>query len=455
MRDKFEIPLTGKPRNIKLTEHKEYEFENGLKLFVLYDDKFPLVTARFVFKSGSAYDNKRIEGKDGLSSITSELLLKGTHSTDSRQIAERADYYGSILVSGSNHDASYLTFHTLDKYFGEMYRLTEEILSDPVFPEEELNNLKKIRINSLLSSYDSGDYIAHKIFNKKLGHNSEYSHQPEGCINSVESINREDVQYFYSEFFNPSNMIIALVGNIIPEKASELIESSFRLNKKDIAEVNLAAEYKNPSKTEVYLINRPGAVQSDICLGNAGIQRNSKDFISSSLLNTIFGGYFSSRVNRNLREINGFTYGARSVLECKKYSGEFITETSVNTENTKSAIKEIIKEMELIRTVNVSEEEIENAKNYIIGNFPLQFETSNAIATKLINMELYDIERNFYEHYLTDMHELKRADVTETANKYFKPENLIIAIAGDTEKIIRNFNGEFSVKQITDADLIK
>lgn len=455
MPNKFEIPLIEKPRNIIFPEYFEYEFENGLKLFVLEDKRFPLVTARFVFKSGSASDNIRIKGKDGLSSVTSELLLKGTQYTDSKRIAELVDYYGSILISGSDYDATYLTFHTLDKFFGEIYNLTEEILLDPVFPEVEIKNLKELKINSLMTSYDSGEYLSYKVFTKELGKNSEYSHKPEGCISTLESINRDDVKNFYDDYLHPSNMMIALVGNIKPEKAVKLIENSFTAFNKENPEEKSVTGYKNPLKTEVFLINRQGAVQSDICIGNAGFSRSSPDFVSANLLNTIFGGYFTSRINRNLREINGYTYGARSLFECKKYSGDFITETSVNTEYTASSIKEIIKEMELMKSAFVSDEELSNSKNYIIGNFPLQFETSNSIATKLINIELYGIKKDFYENYITDIYDLKQTDIAETANKYFKTENLLISIAGDAEKILRNIEGEFTVKHITDVDLIK
>lgn len=454
MPDKFEIPVPGKPRNIKLPGHYEYEFNSGIKLFVLEDNRFPLVTARFIFKSGSSKDNLCCQGKDGLSSLTSELLLKGTRSLNSKEIAEKTEYYGSVITSGSDYDASYLTFHTLEKYFEEIYGITVELILDSVFPENEIMNLKGIKINSLITSYDSGEYLAHKVFNRKLGKESGYSHKPEGCIKTLESITRDDILGFCNDNVTPENMMIAFVGNINPERAVKMVEKGFsKWKSRGLKEISVK-ELENPGKTEVYIINRPGAVQSDICIGNAGIRRNSPDFVPAVLLNTIFGGYFTSRINRNLREINGYTYGARSFFDWKKFSGEFLAETSVNTGYTLLSVKEIIKEMELMTKTFISLEELSNAKNYIIGNYPLQLETSNAIATKILNIELYEIEKDFYENYLSNIYDITPAQITETAAKYFKTENLVISISGDAEKIKRNFEEEFIVKQINDVDLV-
>ncbi|MBN1633861.1 MAG: insulinase family protein [Ignavibacteria bacterium] len=455
MKVNIDIPKRGKPRNIKFPEHFEYEFENRIKLFVIEDKRFPIITARFVFKSGSAADNIRSQGKDGVSSLTAELLHKGTHGLNSNDIAERFEYYGTMLVSGSDYDASYFTFHSLEKYFGEMFGLSEELILDSVFSEDEIRNLKEIRINSLYAQYRSGEYLAHKAFNNKLGRESGYSHKPEGCICTLKSITRDEILKFYSDYFTPGNMLIVLVGDIKPERALKLVGEKFsKWQKKGINNIE-TSKYRNPERTELYSIHREQSVQSDICLGNAGISRNSPEFVPVVLLNTIFGGNFSSRINKNLREINGYTYGARSYFDCKKYSGEFLIETNVNIQYTLLSVNEIIKEMELMKKNRVTEEELENAKNYITGNFPLQFETANAVATKLLNMELYDIEKDFYDHYLARIYEVTSEEIIETAEKYFQTEKLIIAIAGDSEKINRNFEGKFSVQKINDADLIK
>ena len=212
----------------------------------------------------------------------------------------------------------------------------------------------------------------------------------------------------------------------------------------------VTASIPDPAKpSHAYLIERKGSVQSSIKLGHLGIARDNPDFIKVTVMNTILGGSFTSRINHNLREVNGYTYGAKSFFDWKKHSGDFSADAEVKNILTHDAVNEIIKEIRRMRDELVTEDELDSIKNFITGNFPLQLETPNAIASKLINLKLYDIEDDYYNTYLSKVNAITREEIKETAEKYLHPDNLVISVAGNPKEIEEN------MKQICEVSVLK
>jgi predicted Zn-dependent peptidase len=271
----------------------------------------------------------------------------------------------------------------------------------------------------------------------------------EGIKSAVTNFTQEDFVNFLKKYFVPANLIIAFVGDISPEEAMVKVNEKFS---------RLPAGEKIPKESEphvkkqtshAYLIEKKGSVQSSIKLGHTGISRSNPDFITTTVMNTILGGSFTSRINHNLREVHGFTYGAKSAFDWKKVSGDFSVETEVKNSLTHDAVKEIITEIKKMRDELVTEDELQNIKNFITGNFPLQLETPNAIASKLINLKLYDIEDDYYNTYLSKVNAITREEIKESAEKYLHPDNLVISIAGNPKEI------EEDMKQICDVSVLK
>lgn len=433
--DRSKPPKSGKPKDVNFPEFFDTTTDNGINVLVIRDNRLPLVTTRFVFKSGSYLDYFSGKNKSGLGSMTSELLTKGTSDRTATQIAEETDYIGASLSSGCNYDATYVSTYSLKKYFDNIFEIVTDIILNPSFSEEELERSKEQRLNSLLSMIDDGDYLSDKIFSRYVHENNPYSFPVEGEKDSVGGLTAGDLKNFYSKVYSPENLIIAFVGDITPDEALGKLNRDFLKWKKSYSvktEKPLVSMKENP---QVYLVEKKGAVQSSLKIGHLGIKRDNPDFIAVNVLNTIIGGYFTSRINKNLREVNGYTYGARSHFSCYRYSGDFSVTTEVKTEITSDTNREILKELNKIRTKLISKDELQNVKNYISGNFPMQLETPNEIASKAINLKLNNLEEDYYNTYIRKVNEVTREDIKEAAEKYLHPDKLIFSIAGNSEAL--------------------
>jgi zinc protease len=433
--DRSKQPVPGKPKDIKFPSFYEAKTSNGINVIVIEDKRLPLVTARFVFKSGSYLDSFNGENKFGLASLTSELLTKGTNKYSATDIAEKVDYLGAMLSTGCDYDASYLSIYSLSKHFDKLFGLSSDLILDPAFSEDEINRAKEQRMNSLISYKDEGDYLADRVFKMKVYDETPYAMPAEGTEQSVVNLSREDFKNYFGNVYNPKNLIVAFVGDITPDQAVKMLEEKFGHWNSDVIP---AADIKDPvmkDERKVYVIEKKGAVQSSLKMGHLGIKRNNPDFIPIHVMNIILGGSFTSRINKNLREVHGYTYGARSNFSWKKYSGDFSIETEIKTEITLNAIDEVLIELEKIRNEYVGEEELQNIKNYISGNFPLQLETPNAIASKVISLKLFDLEDDYFNTFISKMNKVTLEDIKIVAEKYIHPDKIIISVAGNSEAL--------------------
>lgn len=447
--DRSKPPKSGKPKDVNFPKFFEAKTSNGITVLVIEDKRLPLVTSRFVFKSGSYSDYFAGKDKSGLASITSELLTKGTEKRSATEIAEEVDFIGATISAGCDYDASYVSSYSLKKHFDKIFEISADVILNPIFDEEEIARTREQRISSLLSMIDDGDYLSEKVFKKQVFLNSPYAMPAEGFESSIEGITKDDIKSFYEKAFVPENLIAAFVGDITPDEAMIKVNENFASwNKKSANQ----AESLTPStagSSKVYLIEKKGAVQSSLKVGHIGIRRDNPDFIAISVMNTLLGGYFTSRINKNLREVNGYTYGARSSFNPYKYSGDFSVVTEIKNDLTADATREILKELNDIRNEFVSGDELQNVKNYISGNFPMRLETPNAIASKVINIKQYDLADDYFNTYIKKVNELTKEDIKNAAEKYLYPSNLIISAAGNVNEIAESMKqfGEVNVTE--------
>lgn len=447
--DRSKPPVVTKSKDVKFPAYFEAKLSNGIKVFVIEDEKIPLVTAKFVMKTGT-YDELAFgEDKSGLASITSDLLVKGTEGMNALKVAETVDYYGASLNSGCEYDATYLALTSLKKYFKDLFGLASDLLMNPSFLEEEIEREKQQIANSLLSYLDEGSFLSERAYKINVYKNSPYKLNIEGKINTIEKIGREYIKEFFVKYFNPQNLVIAIVGDIKNDEALALAKSKFENWNPGKQAARQTYSDLLGLKSKVIAVEKKGAVQSEILMGHLGVDRNTPDFIPVMVMNTLLGGFFTSRINKNLREVNGYTYGARSYFNFRKFAGDFCIETNVENSLTYPAVSEIIKELNILRNEKITNEELDSVKNYLSGSFPLQLETPNAIANKIINLELYGIGKDFYESYITKINEVSIDDVKRVSEEYIHPDKLVISVAGNTD-IIKS-----SMEQIAEVEVIK
>lgn len=429
--DRSKKPIPGAPRDVKFPGYFEATLPNGINVIVIKDEKFPIVSARFVFKAGSFFDGE----KYGISSFTSEMLTKGTQSRSALEIAELVDYHGAFLSSGCDFDATFVSCYSLKKYFEKIFDVTSEVILQPAFAEDEINRLREQKINSIISYKDEGDYLASRIYKKNIYHKLPYSKPLEGTESILNNLQKTDLENFYNTNYKPNNLIIAFVGDIDEARAVQLVEEKFGSFTGEFVNNTVAEEENLNSEKRVYIVKKPGAVQSSLKVGHLAFKRNIPDYIPASVMNTLLGGSFTSRINKNLREVNGFTYGARSFFDWKKYSGDFAVETEVGNSFTAPAVKEMLFEISKMKNEYVSDEELTSVKNYLTGNFPLQLETPNAIASKVISLKIYDIEKDYYNTYISKVNAVTKQDINDVAMKYLHPDKVTIAVGGNPDDI--------------------
>ncbi len=448
--DRSKPPKPKQPKDLVFPEYFDTTLGNGINLLVIENNKIPSVSIRLVFKNaGSFQDN----GNAGIASVTAELLTKGTHTRSAMQIADEVDFYGASLSSGSDWDGSYVTLSCLKKHLPKVIDVLTDVVLNPEFSEEELNRLKEQRISSIIHGKSDASVLSDKLFNKVVFGEYPYSQPADGTEESIKNITREQILDFYKKHYCPNNLILAFVGAINKTEAAEIVNEKFQAWVNEFSNIS---NYDSAPKTEfqsnkVYIADKPEAVQSNLRIGQIGIARNNTDFIAVTVMNTILGGYFGSRINYNLREKHGYTYGARSGFAARLFPGDFSVDADVRNEVTDSSITLIIEELKRIVSEEVTDDELQLVKNYLTGIFPLQLETANAVATRVIYLKLYNLPGNYYSTYISNINKLTKEDILNAAKKYIKPESLYIVLSGNS-KAIKDKLKKFGEVLIFDAD---
>jgi predicted Zn-dependent peptidase len=429
--DRTKPPKPGPESKVKFPSYYEKTLPNGLRVIVIENHEQPIVYVSFVVKSGSTYDGEL----PGLASVTAELLTKGTKTRNATQIAEEIDFVGGSLNATASWDATNVSVLVLKKYLGVGVDILQDVVLNPTFPEEEIERVRTQRLASIKQSKAEAGYLAGVRFSKELFAGHPYANESGGNEESIQKMKRDDLVKFYQTHFIPNNSFIIFAGDITPSEALPLVEKYFGGWKKGKNPHKEFQTVKDVNQTKVVIVDKPGAVQSAIRIGHLGIDRKNKDYVKVYTLNTLLGGYFNSRINMNLRETHGYTYGASSFFDARIYPGPFIVSADVRNEVTDSSIAEVIRELKRIIDEPVPEDELKMAKDYIVGSFPLQIETPAQVASRVMTIEIYGLPKDFYDRFREEVKKITAKDIQETARKYLHPDKLLIVVSGNSKQI--------------------
>src|SRR5207302_4351950 len=291
------------------------------------------------------------------------------------------------------------------------------------------------RLMELLQQRDEPGAIAGKRFSNLIYGSGTYGNTVVGNPESIARIAIEDIRRYYAEHYVPNNGSIVIAGQDDAERA---LHAASRLSGDWlIAELPARPQIapKSFDSSRIYLIDRPTAVQSEIRIGHLGIARSTEDYFALSVMNALLGGVFNSRINLNLREKHGYTYGARSAFAFRRQAGPFVVSAPVRNEVTRESITEVLAELRRIRTGDVEPRELEDTKNYLAGVFPSTVQTASDIAGRLVDMELYDLPTNYFDRFRENIGVISKHDVEHVAEKYIDPDRVIIVIVGNASQI--------------------
>ena len=430
--DRTKIPTLGPPPKVSLPPIITRELPNGLKLMIVEQHEIPVADFVLVVGGGGTVDPT---GKGGLANLTSAMLTEGTATRTSLEIADQIAYLGIGLNAGSNWDASTLSLHTPTAQLDSALALFADVALRPAFPQAEFERVRKNRLTDLIQLKDRPTAIASQAYASILyGSEHPYGHSLIGNESSVNAISVADLQSYYRSNFLPNGATLIIVGDVNPAQIERKIQQIFGGWQRGAVTPFTFGAAPKAEATTVYLIDKPGAAQSSFRIGSIGVPRSTKDYFGLSVLNTILGGSFTSRLNQNLRETRGYTYGANSRFDMRRSAGPFTASAEIVTAKTDSGLIEFFKELNAIRDT-IPAAELRKAKRYLQLGLPGEFETSQQIANQLIPVALYGLPLNYYNNYVQNIEAITQADVQRVARQYINPASLAIVIVGDRKTI--------------------
>jgi zinc protease len=424
-------PVAESEINFSLPEIEEFTLGNGLKVTYVHKANLPIVQMYFTINSGSKYDP---ENKSGLAYLTSLLIDEGAGGLNTMELDKEIEKLGSIFNISTDNDCVFISLTCIEEHFSRTMELGAKILTEPHFYQEDFEREKNRHITKIVQSLDDPSYVASTCFSNLLLSRTKYSRSTLGRSATVEQLTNEDVCSFYENHVAPDNINLVVVGSINRQKLSDELNRYFsKWKSKQIlhADNNISTV---PTSKRVVFIRKDNAAQSEIRIGHLSNQRSSPDYFAATIMNTILGGQFASRINSNLREDKGYTYGANSYFSYNKAAGKFLVSTAVNSENTIDAVQEVLKELDGIRK-EIKKDELELAKSYLIKRYPSNFETYGQIAKNISLINYFDLPKDYFNTYIQFMSEQTLQNVTEAAVNNIFPDQLTILILG-SEKLL-------------------
>ncbi len=450
--DRSKVPPLGEPKKLSLPEIQSFELSNGLKVVLMEKHSVPLVQMNVIVKSGIADDP---DSKSGLASFTADMLDEGAAGKTSLQLADEINFLGVRISTFSRWHKMGVNLHSPLSKFDDALKIVSSILLRPDFPQNELDRIRKEKLTTLLQWHDQANTIAAVTFQKILfGDNHPYGKPAMGNEASLKSFTVDDMKNFHAKYFKSNNAYLLVVGDITKDQLVPKLEAAFGKWEKGDVPVAKLKEADQVKKRVIYLVDKPGSAQSVISIGRIGTKRVTDDYFPITVMNTILGGSFTSRLNNNLREQHGYTYGAGSGFDMRPYAGPFVARSSVQTEVTDKALVEFFKELNGILKP-VPDEELNRAKNYVALGYPDNFQTVADIAVNLEEMIDYNLPGDYFNNYIGNVLNVKGGQVTASAKKYIVPDKVVIVVVGDRSKIeegIKKLNlGEIKHYKIEDV----
>ncbi len=427
--DRTQKPSPDPAPEAAFPDYKTVTLANGLKVFVIEDDRKPTLSLRLLFKGGSTLDGSKI----GLSGFTAGLLNRGTATRDAATFAQECDFIGMRLEASSGGDALSVGAGGLTKYTAKILELFADAVLHPAFPAEQLAKEQKKSLSQLAAEKQQPASLLDKLQGKIV-----YGEHPYGSYltpESVTAITRDDLVAFHKTYFAPNNATLAIVGDVKAADIIPLVEKALAGWQAQEVVMPKLPEIAPVKGLTIHLIDRPGSVQSNIGITETGPARNSPDSAELNVVNATLGGGFSGRLFQNLREKHGWTYGAYSAFGMNKLGGSF--EASAETENsvTVPAIKETLVEMKRLRDEPVPDKELELQRQYNIGNYLLSLENASRNAQRVQDIDLYGLAPDYYKHYAKRMEAVTPSIAQQLAQQYISVENVAICVVGEAKAI--------------------
>jgi zinc protease len=425
-------PAAAAASKLSLPIPTSFKLPNGLTVYVMEQHQLPVVATHLIVLSGS---DANPPDKPGLASFTAEMLTEGTNRRSAPQIADDAAQIGTTLHSNSTNDFSAVTIDTLTQNLGTALDLVADVTLNPKFDVAEIDRRRKLRQTQLLQLKDDPVRLGFRAFRKVVyGAGHPYGYLEIGTEKANQQITRDEMLKFWQTGYAPGNSALVLSGDITLQQARSLAQQYFGGWKGDTNK-HLPPPVNTKTTRAIYIVDKPAAPQTFVFAGGVGAPRSTPDYVPLEVMNNALGGLFSSRLNMNLREQHGYTYGAFSVFAYRRGPGLFGAGGSIRTDATAPAVQETFKELERIRTAPLSPEELKFAKGAFALSLAGYFETTDFTSNAMGDIFTYDLPLDYYNRLPAQIEKVNAQDVQRVANAYIHPETSVVIAAGDRAKI--------------------
>jgi predicted Zn-dependent peptidase len=411
---------------------KKVKLKNGLTLLLSEQHEAPIISFNFIIRAGSVDDPA---GKEGVAGITAGLLRKGTSTRSADQISADLDFIGGELDTGATYDYSNGAAEFVKKDLAQGLEVFADVLQHATFPQDEVTKLLKQRADQIRAAKDQAQSVIGSYFGSYLFGTHPYHRAVTGDERSIASITRDDIVRFYQAHYKPDQAILAVVGDFNTAEMETLLTSRFggwQGRGTPSTKVPDPAEFTGK---KLLLVDKPDATQTYYQIGNVGVTRDNPDRIFIQVVNTLFGGRFTSMLNSELRIQTGLTYGARSSFDLRRARGPFAISTYTRNEKTEEAIDRTLALLKRLHEKGVTEDELKSAKAYLKGQFPPTIETSDQVAALLTQLEVYGLDETEVTGYYAKVDSMTLEDARRVIKQYFPQDNLVFVLVGKASEI--------------------
>jgi zinc protease len=440
-------------RDVKFPPYQFRTLANGLQVIAVSHHEQPAVSLRLIVRAGGAQDPA---SKGGVASLVAALLDQGTTTKTAEQVASQIDSIGGLMSTGAGSDLTFIQSIVMKDSLGVGLDLLSDMARNPTFAPEEIERQREQILSGMKVGYEDPDYIAGMVFDRLVYGFHPYGRPDTGTPESVAGLTRDDLLSFHKSWFGANNAILAVVGDVTLEEVFAGAERAF--GKWARAEILAVTPIDPPQPTRrLVVIDRPGAVQTEIRVGNLALPRRHKDYLALDLAINILGGEGGNRLHRVLRSERGLTYGASADTNAFKDAGNIVAETDTRSETTGEALRLVVEEFWRLQRQRVRDGELADAQAYLTGSFPLTIETPSAIALQILNAVFYGLDLNELQTYRERVDAITPDEIQRVAREYLHPDRLSIVLVGDASVFAKQLAGvgfeQFERIALSDLDL--
>jgi zinc protease len=438
------LPASGPKTDFKVPAVKRFRLKNGLQVVLAESHKLPLFAAQLVVRTGGAANPK---GKAGLADLTASMLTEGTAKRSANQIADEIAQLGATLEAGTAWDDSWVAVSGLTEHLDRALDVWADVITHPAFADDEVTRVRDNLLSTLARRKDYPPVVAGQAFSRVVyGESHPYGWSAFGTEKTVKDLAPRDLKDFYGRYYVPGNAVLVVAGDISESALREKAEKLLGGWKGKAVVAPLLPKPTRPDKLRLYLVDKAGAPQSSIRVGLVGLDRKNPDYHRALVMNAILGGSFK-RLVMNLREAKGWTYGVSSSFDARRTPGPWTVAGEFVAAHTADSVTEILKEIDKLRSEDVTDRELQDIKDEIVKAFPARFATANQVANQMAGLAIYGLPDNELQTFCAKINTVTKADVRKMAQKYLLPNFIAVVVVGDRTSI------EGSLRKIADVEV--